>query len=78
VYRYRKAFFYLLRTLLLMLSFYLLLEFGLELLQSAQASPLDSRLKPFAFLIGLNVILALSLPAVIKEFQRIRAEQQMR
>ncbi len=78
MYRYRKAFFYLLRTLLLMLSFYLVLEFGLELLQSALASPLDSRLKPFAFLIGLNVILALSLPAVIKEFQRIRAEQQMR
>ncbi len=78
MYRYRKAFFYLLRTLLLMVGFYLVLEFGLELLQSSLASPLDSRLKPFAFLIGLNVILALSLPAVIKEFQRIRAEQQMR
>ncbi|WP_373974701.1 hypothetical protein NT239_13905 [Chitinibacter sp. SCUT-21] len=76
MYRYRNAFGYLLRTLCWMGLFYLLLEYGFSFAAEFLQLNLDGRLKAFAFLLGLNLIAAFSLPATFEEIKRIREESR--
>ncbi|QLI82372.1 hypothetical protein HZU75_13025 [Chitinibacter fontanus] len=76
MFRYRKAFLAIFRTLLLMLLFYMLMEYGLDLLDQVWILHLDSRWKAFGLLLGFNIILACSLPGAIEQFKQILAESR--
>lgn len=59
-----------------MLLFYMLIEYGVDLLDQAWVLHLDSRWKSFGMLFGLNIILVFSLPSAVEQFKQILAESR--